>query len=358
MKLPSPLRSARLVAQIGILLAAVIEGVRLARGWSLAGRERVLPVRRAGDRLVVRDQPPLQLRRRGVEPGAVPRAARAHPRRPQGILLVGLPRGVGERVDVPAPAAARPAASPSSPRRAWTAPALAAAARAGGHPGRHLDDRRAGLPRLRPVLHPGQRSAHGHDVRLWSYAILAGVLALGVVVPMAWCRYLCPLGVTLWPFSAVGRLRLRRDESRCTACAACTRACPHGIDVARRQRCARASARSASSAPRSAPRRGRSNCASRARGHEDPPAGSCPSSSRSPPSSASAEPGSSRRRATAATSPPSRPAAPRRSVSWCAGSGAWTPPGGWASSWRPSRGSCATWPMPRATRRRSRTTAP
>lgn len=75
-------------------------------------------------------------------------------------------------------------------------------------------------------------SSHGHEVRLWSYAILAAVLALGVVVPMAWCRYLCPLGVTLWPFSALGRLRLRRTESRCTACAACSRACPHGIDVA------------------------------------------------------------------------------------------------------------------------------
>jgi polyferredoxin len=75
-------------------------------------------------------------------------------------------------------------------------------------------------------------SAHGHEVRLWSYAILAGVLALGAVVPMAWCRYLCPLGVTLWPFSALGRIRLRRDKSRCTGCAACTRACPHGIPVA------------------------------------------------------------------------------------------------------------------------------
>ncbi|TFG88099.1 MAG: 4Fe-4S binding protein [Gemmatimonadales bacterium] len=75
-------------------------------------------------------------------------------------------------------------------------------------------------------------SAHGHEVKLWSYALLAAVLALGVVVPMAWCRYLCPLGVTLWPFSVLGRLRLRRTESRCTACAACSSACPHGIDVA------------------------------------------------------------------------------------------------------------------------------
>ena len=75
-------------------------------------------------------------------------------------------------------------------------------------------------------------SAHGEEVRLWSYAILAGVLALAVVVPMAWCRYLCPLGVTLWPFSALGRIRILRTESHCEACAACARACPHGINVA------------------------------------------------------------------------------------------------------------------------------
>jgi polyferredoxin len=76
-------------------------------------------------------------------------------------------------------------------------------------------------------------SANGHDVQVWSYGILAGVLAAGFVIPMAWCRYLCPLGVSLWPLSAVGRLRLRRDESACTGCGACARSCPHGIDVAR-----------------------------------------------------------------------------------------------------------------------------
>lgn len=76
-------------------------------------------------------------------------------------------------------------------------------------------------------------SAHGHEVKLWSYAILAAVLGAAFLVPMAWCRYLCPLGVTLWPLSALGRLRLRRIESSCTGCGACTRVCPHGIPVAK-----------------------------------------------------------------------------------------------------------------------------
>jgi polyferredoxin len=31
-------------------------------------------------------------------------------------------------------------------------------------------------------------SAHGHDVRAWSYAILGGLLALGLFLPLAWCR--------------------------------------------------------------------------------------------------------------------------------------------------------------------------
>lgn len=76
-------------------------------------------------------------------------------------------------------------------------------------------------------------SAHGHDVRAWSYGILAGLAALGLLLPMAWCRYLCPLGAALWPFSALGRLRLRRESGHCTGCGACDRACPQAIDVSR-----------------------------------------------------------------------------------------------------------------------------
>jgi polyferredoxin len=74
-------------------------------------------------------------------------------------------------------------------------------------------------------------SAHGHEVKAWSYGILAGVLGACLVIPMAWCRYLCPLGAALWPLSAVGRMRLERDPDACTGCAACDRACPHGLEV-------------------------------------------------------------------------------------------------------------------------------
>ena len=74
-------------------------------------------------------------------------------------------------------------------------------------------------------------SAHGHDVRMWSYGILAALLVLGMLIPLAWCKYLCPLGAVLWPFSAAGRLRLERSEDHCTGCGSCDQACPQALDV-------------------------------------------------------------------------------------------------------------------------------
>jgi NAD-dependent dihydropyrimidine dehydrogenase PreA subunit len=75
-------------------------------------------------------------------------------------------------------------------------------------------------------------SFHGHDVEMWSYALLALFVAGIIVIPMIWCRYLCPLGGLLWPFSRTGVLRIRRDAGSCTDCGICNRACPQSIPVA------------------------------------------------------------------------------------------------------------------------------
>ena len=75
-------------------------------------------------------------------------------------------------------------------------------------------------------------SMNGHDVKPFSYALLAGVLVLGVVIPMAWCRYLCPLGIVLAPFSRIGWLRLRRIDSACSGCGKCETVCPQSIPLA------------------------------------------------------------------------------------------------------------------------------
>lgn len=72
-------------------------------------------------------------------------------------------------------------------------------------------------------------SFHGHDMEFWSYGLLAAVLLGAVLLPLAWCRYLCPLGGALWPLARSGRLRIARAAEACTGCGRCDRACPHGL---------------------------------------------------------------------------------------------------------------------------------
>ena len=74
-------------------------------------------------------------------------------------------------------------------------------------------------------------SIHGHDVVYWSYIVLGVILLTTLLLPMAWCQYLCPLGAALAPFSAMGRLRITRNEKTCTHCRICEDRCAHFINI-------------------------------------------------------------------------------------------------------------------------------
>lgn len=75
-------------------------------------------------------------------------------------------------------------------------------------------------------------SGLGHGSAGAVSAAVLGVIALGAfVVPMLFCRYLCPMGVVFEPFSRLGLIRLHRDGWKCTGCGHCSRACLHHIPV-------------------------------------------------------------------------------------------------------------------------------
>ncbi len=74
-------------------------------------------------------------------------------------------------------------------------------------------------------------SGFGHGALGWISVLTLGILLLGsFLIPMFFCRYLCPLGATFDPFSRLGLVKVVRDESSCTGCGECSRACPQGLN--------------------------------------------------------------------------------------------------------------------------------
>lgn len=75
-------------------------------------------------------------------------------------------------------------------------------------------------------------SGVGHGSVGWiSYTVLAVLTVGAVLIPMFFCRYLCPLGAVLDPFSRIGLLKIHRDAQTCTNCGHCQLACPQNIPV-------------------------------------------------------------------------------------------------------------------------------
>jgi polyferredoxin len=61
--------------------------------------------------------------------------------------------------------------------------------------------------------------------------VLAGLFVLSVLVPYAWCRYLCPYGALLGVASLLSPLKITRDAASCIDCSLCTKACPARLPV-------------------------------------------------------------------------------------------------------------------------------
>ena len=81
------------------------------------------------------------------------------------------------------------------------------------------------------ALLSGNLSIMADAVPTWGFGLLLLILILSLFVERAFCRYLCPLGVLFTPLSAGRLFRVRRLETACTGCQACTRSCAMGVAV-------------------------------------------------------------------------------------------------------------------------------
>ncbi|MBT3287015.1 MAG: 4Fe-4S binding protein [Victivallales bacterium] len=67
----------------------------------------------------------------------------------------------------------------------------------------------------------------GDEIDYSSAVSLAAVLAGALVVPMAWCRYMCPMGGALGWLTRFSTIRVRMT-GECTNCGGCDSTCPMG----------------------------------------------------------------------------------------------------------------------------------
>ena len=73
-------------------------------------------------------------------------------------------------------------------------------------------------------------SGFGHGTMGWiTYAVMIVLLAGSLIIPMFFCRYLCPMGATFDPFSKLGIIKPVRNPETCTDCHNCETACPQGL---------------------------------------------------------------------------------------------------------------------------------
>lgn len=74
-------------------------------------------------------------------------------------------------------------------------------------------------------------------LNLAEFSFTPGVIVLGVIlvaslfIERPWCRYACPLGAVSGLLGKLSPTYLKREDSACTSCKLCTKACPMGLQV-------------------------------------------------------------------------------------------------------------------------------
>lgn len=70
----------------------------------------------------------------------------------------------------------------------------------------------------------------GHGtITMTSLIILIILVAAGVLVKMAWCRYLCPMSAIMDPLTVPSPLTVKRNLQTCVNCGKCDAACDHDL---------------------------------------------------------------------------------------------------------------------------------
>ena len=67
----------------------------------------------------------------------------------------------------------------------------------------------------------------GDELDFSSIISLAGVLGAAVIIPLAWCRYICPGAGSLAPFALLSPYKIRNNQE-CKRCGECSIFCPVG----------------------------------------------------------------------------------------------------------------------------------
>lgn len=69
------------------------------------------------------------------------------------------------------------------------------------------------------------------EVAIGGVIVLGVTLGLSLFVERPWCKYACPYGAVLGLFNFIRVFKIRRVESTCISCGACSRTCPMNIPV-------------------------------------------------------------------------------------------------------------------------------